>query len=148
LGSWAVQTWGTGTWVGWEIHSWVWVVMAASIWEAEGEKVLAVLGGRAWAALGMKNQSWEVSEVRAWESWGTQTWGTGTLEDLGLHSWALVPRGTWEVSALGTPAAVVLEVVVAGETMASEVWAVEAARAWVVLEERRRAVQVWVVLAA
>merc|ERR550539_2309876 len=111
--------------------------MAVSIWGAEGEKVLAVLEGRAWAALGMKNQSWEA-----------QTWGTGTLEDLGLHSWALVPRVTWEVSALGTPAAEVLEVVVAGETMASEVWAVEAARAWVVLEERRRAVQVWVVLAA
>ena len=70
------------------------------------------------------------------------------MEDLGLHSWALVPRETWEVSALETPAAVVLVVVVAGAAMASEVWAVEAARAWVVLEKRRRAVQVWVVLAA
>ena len=121
--------------------------MAASIWEAEEEKVLAVLEGRAWAALGMKNQSWEVLEVRAWESWATRTRGIGTSEDLGRHSWALVQRVTWEVSALETPAAVVWVVAVAEAVMASEFWAAEAAMAWVVLEERRRAVQVWVVLA-
>ena len=122
--------------------------MAASILEVEGAKVLAALEAIAWAALGMKSQSWEVWEVRAWESWAIQTWGTGTLEDLEPRSRALVARVTWEVSVLETPAAVVLAVLVAGAAMALETWAAEAARAWVVLEERRMAVQVWVVLAA
>ena len=66
------------------------------------------------------------------------------MEDSELHSWALVPMVTWEVSVLETP---VLEVVAAGAAMALEVWAAEAARAWVVLEERKRAVQAWVILA-
>ena len=54
---------------------------------------------------------------------------------------------TWEVSVLETPATAVWVDLVAGAMRALESWAAEAVKAWVVLAERRRAAQVWVVLA-
>ena len=54
---------------------------------------------------------------------------------------------TWEVSVLETPATAVWVDLVAGAMRALESWAAEAVKAWVVLAGRRRAAQVWVVLA-
>ena len=53
----------------------------------------------------------------------------------------------WEVSVLETPATAVWVDLVAGAMRALESWAAEAVLAWVVLAMRRRAAQVWVVLA-